>query len=206
MTLKKIIKNLNILLLIICLNATASILSMGANIDSVMGLISSPIAGFSLPNNIISQAKAYLLSNPNIDYDSLEAELIKARGIVESSIKGKEIDSLQDIVNTISSDQKNEVVSNLQAIASKANLSIAVEEQESGEEGIIIMDKSTGAPAISQQSIIKATGRISTIKDKTVKFWMFICLFFVEIYFFTALDHLTAKERRRQSCNIDSGI
>ncbi|MBP0979294.1 MAG: hypothetical protein J6C55_01445 [Oscillospiraceae bacterium] len=162
---------------------TQGLLVRAADMDSILALVRAPIAGVSLPENIIAQVSAYLLAHPDIDYEALEAKVRGARAVVENSVRGKEINSISDIANSVSSEQKNALIANIQSVANEAKVSVALDQDESGKDEIVIVDKSTGVPAISVDSIIKSTGRSPNVSLRQIKYILFLFISLIEFVF-----------------------
>ncbi len=175
-----------------------------ADINSIMSLISAPIAGFSLPENMIAQARAYLLSHPDIDYSTLESKLSAARGVVQSAIAGKQINSLTDIVQSVTTEQRNAVIADLQSVAKEAKLSVSVDNaldssNNIDKESVAVVDKETGSPVFTSGSIIKTTGRIPHVSLKFLKSSLFVFLLLIEIVFvfkYQLLKNKTFKPKK----------
>lgn len=158
-------------------------LVLAADANSILALLKAPIAGFSLPSNLIAQANSYLLSHPDINYELLEAAVINARGIVQEAISGKEINSMSDIAKYVDADKRRAIIASLKNAMNNANMVVAVGQNEDGKENVAVIDKETGATIFAKESIIKATGRESKLSLKMVKYTMFMVLFFIESFF-----------------------
>ena len=182
--LKKYLKNEIFVFMSLFYIFSSSFIAVAADINSILSLLREPIAGFSLPENIISQANSYLLSHPNVDYDKLEAQIVNARGIVQSSIQGKEIHSLRDIVNCVSKEQKSAIIANLKNAAAETNLVVSLDDNmDDGKEEVVIVDKETGTPVFTQKSMIKETGRYPNISLKNLTFSLFCVISLIEVVF-----------------------
>lgn len=196
MNLKKIFKYTRkkcVFCLFLVIGLSQSLLVSAADMNSILALVRAPIAGISLPENIVAQVNAYLLSHPDINYEELESRVKSARAVVENSIKGKEINSISDIVSSVSSEQKNALLANIQSVASEANVSVALDQDENGKENIVVVDKTTGVPAISVSSIIKETGRSPKVSLRQIKYSLFFFMSLIEFVFIYKYKKLKNK-------------
>lgn len=155
-------------------------LIIAADVNSILSLLNSPIAGFSLPANLVAQANAYLLAHPDINYDALESEVINALGVIRTAVQGKDVKSISDIAKCISPEQKKAIISNLQSAANTAKVAIALDKNDQGEDSVTVVDKTSGTAVFTQESIIKSTGRSPQISLMNLKISLFIIISFIE--------------------------
>lgn len=155
---------------------------MAASKESILALIQTPISGISLPSNIVAQVESYLLAHPNIDYDKLEAQVNNAIATVKAAVQGKEVKSLSDISNCITSEQKKSIISSLQQAAKEAEVSIALDNQSEPLNAVTVVDKNNSVPLFkSGTSIIKSTGRLPNISLWAIRSSLFLIVCIVEV-------------------------
>ena len=155
---------------------------MAASKESILALIQTPISGISLPSNIVAQVESYLLAHPNIDYDKLEAQVNNAIATVKAAVQGKEVKSLSDISNCITSEQKKSIISSLQQAAKESEVSIALDNQSEPLNAVTVVDKNNNVPLFkSGTSIIKSTGRLPNISLLALRSSLFLIVCIVEV-------------------------